>query len=113
VETTGGIKLLEITLKIYERVIERRIRERVHIQENQFAFMPARGTVAVNAIFILRHVQEKVLEGNNKRYWTFVDVEKAFDRVPREVAYWSLSRKGVSEILYASSSLCITKQERL
>jgi len=39
-----GIKLLEIALKIYERVIERRIRERVHIQENQFGFMPGRGT---------------------------------------------------------------------
>jgi len=40
-----GIKLLEIALKIYERVIEKRIKERVHIQENQFGFMPGRGTV--------------------------------------------------------------------
>jgi hypothetical protein len=90
-----GIKLLEIVLKIYERVIERRIREKVHIHENQFGFMPGRGTV--DAIFILRQVQEKILEGNNKRYWTFVDLEKAFDRVPREVVFWSLRRKGVSE----------------
>jgi len=78
------IKLLEIALKIYDIVIERRIRERVHIQENQFGFMPGRGTV--DAIFIPRQVQEKILEGINKRYWTFVDLEKAFDQVPREVA---------------------------
>ena len=38
-----GIKLLEIALKVYERVIERRIRERVHIHSNQFGFMPGRG----------------------------------------------------------------------
>jgi len=66
-------------------VIERRIRERVHIQENQFGFMPGKGTV--DAIFIVRQVHEKIQEGNNKRYWTFVDLEKTFDRVPTEVAY--------------------------
>jgi len=26
-----------------------------------------------------------------------VDLEKAFDRMPREVVYWSLRRKGISE----------------
>src|SRR6218665_3784130 len=46
---------------------------------------------------MLRQVQEKTLEGNGKRYWTFVDMEKAFDRVPREVVYWSLRKKGVLE----------------
>src|SRR6218665_3063618 len=63
-----GIKLLEIGLKVYERVIERRIRQQVTIQDNQFGFMKGRGTT--DAIFILRQTQEKVLEGNEKRYWT-------------------------------------------
>ena len=40
---------------------------------------------------------EEALEGNNKRYWTFVDMEKAFDRVPREVVYWRLRGKGVTQ----------------
>ena len=34
-----GIKLLEIHLKVYERAIERRIRERVIIHCNQFGFI--------------------------------------------------------------------------
>jgi Reverse transcriptase (RNA-dependent DNA polymerase) len=74
------IKLMEIPLKIYERVVEKWIRQHVKIHDNQFGFMTGRGTV--DAIFILRRVQEKVLEGNDKRYWTFVDLEEAFDRVP-------------------------------
>ena len=84
-----GIKLLEIALKVCERAIERRIREIVHIHSShQFGFMPGRGTI--DPIFILRQVQKKILEGNRKRYWTFMDLEKAIDRVPTEVLYWSL-----------------------
>src|SRR6218665_576335 len=51
----------------------------------------------MDAVFMLRQGQEKTLEGNGKRYWTFVDMEKVFDRVPREVVYLSLRKKGVSE----------------
>jgi|SRR6218665_1004555 len=80
-ENYRGIKQLEIGLKVYEKVIERRIRQRVELQDNQFGFRPGRGTM--DAVFIMRQVQEKILEENNKRYWTFVDLKKAFDRVPR------------------------------
>ena|SRR6218665_2460578 len=37
-----GIELLEIGLKVYEKVIERRIRERVELRDNQFGFRPER-----------------------------------------------------------------------
>ena len=34
----------------------------------------------------------------NKELWiAFVDMEKAFDRVPREVLWWALRRLGVEE----------------
>ena len=56
-----GIKLLEIALKIYERVVEKQIREMVNINDNQFCFMAGKGTV--DAIFILRQVQEKNSRG--------------------------------------------------
>ena len=43
----------------------------------QFGFMP--GINTVNAVFILRRMQESYLAKNIKLYIYFVDLEKAFD----------------------------------
>ena len=47
-----GIKLLTHTLKIWEKVIDRRLRECTEIHESQFGFMSGRRTT--DAIFILK-----------------------------------------------------------
>ena len=51
------IKLLEQLLKVHERVLEKRIRCQVSIDNMQFGSMPGKGTIY--AIFIMRQVQEK------------------------------------------------------
>ena len=73
------------------------IRERIFIDGMQFGFTPGRGTT--DAIFILRQMQEKYAGRNRELYFVFVDLEKAFDRVPREVVWWALRRLEVEEWL--------------
>jgi Reverse transcriptase (RNA-dependent DNA polymerase) len=92
-----GIKLLDQVMKVFERVIEVRLRRLVNIDEMQSGFSPGKGTT--DAIFIIRQVQEKFLEKKKELWLAFVDLEKAFDRVPREVLWWALRRVGVDEWL--------------
>ena len=42
-------------------------------------FIPVKGTV--DAVFILRRLQEEYLDKEKKLYMCFVDLEKVFDRV--------------------------------
>ena len=61
----------------------------------QYVFVACKGTI--DAIFILRQLQEKYLENDKELYLVFVDLKKAFDRVPRVLIESSLRRKGVVE----------------
>ena len=61
------------------------------VDEMQFGFMPERGTI--DAVFILRRMQEEYHAKGKNLCMRFVDLEKAFDRVPRKVLEWALRKK--------------------
>ena len=92
-----GLKLIEQVMKVLERVVEGLIRQRVEIDEMQCGFMSGRGTT--DGIFILRQLQEKHLAANKPLHMAFIDLEKAFDRVPRDVIWWAMRKLGIDEWL--------------
>ena len=92
-----GIKLLDQVMKVLERVIERRVRDKVQIDGMQFGFRSGRDTT--DAIFIVRQMKERFLAKKQEVWMAFVDLEKAFDRVLHEVVWWALRKLGVDEWL--------------
>ena len=63
----------------------------------QCGYIPGKGTV--DAIFIVRRMQEEYQKKDKKLYMCFVDKEKAFGGVPRKVMEWATSKKGLSEVI--------------
>ena len=56
-----------------EHVFEIRLRKMVEIREESYGFVEGKGTI--DAIFILRQLQEKYLENDKELYLVFVDLE--------------------------------------
>ena len=62
-----GLMLTEQVMKVLERIVDGLIRQVVSIDDSHFGFVPGRA---------------------------FVDLEKAFDRVPRKFIWWALRKLG-------------------
>jgi hypothetical protein len=80
-----GIKLMSYTMKLWERIIEHRLRGVTNVTENQFGFMPERLTIEVN--FLIRQLMEKCMEQKKNMHMVFIDLEKAYDEVSRNVMW--------------------------
>ena len=88
-----AVKPIELGKKVVERELEKRLCRIVTVDEMQFDFMPERGTI--DAVFIIRRLQEEYHGKCKKLYMCFMDLENAIDRVPRKVLEWALRKKGI------------------
>ena len=100
-----GISLLSLPGKVYAKCLERRCRQIVEpaLEDGQCGFRPGRSTT--DQIFTLKQIFEKSWEYAKDLFACFVDLEKAFDRIPREKLWRVLQEYGVDgQLLQAIKS---------
>lgn len=97
-----GITLLSTVLKVYEQILNNRLKEQIEhtLSEAQSGFR--KGRSAQDHIFTLQQIIRKKKEKSKSVYLAFLDMEKAFDRVPRKKIWESLHRRGADGKLIKS-----------
>ena len=97
-------------MKVWERIIKARLKDRVEISKQQYGFMPGKGTT--DAMFALRILMEKYREGQREIHCVFVDLEKAYPRVPPEELGYCMRKSGIVESMSELYRICTRKAKQ-
>ena len=109
-----GISLRSLPGKVYAKCLERKCREIVEskLEDGRCGFRPGRSTM--NQIFTLKQIFEKSWEYGKDLFACFVDLEKAYDRVPRDKLWKVLQQYSVNGQLlraiksfYCRTEVCV------
>ena len=95
-----GVKLLEHTKKIAERVLKRQIRTLVNLDKMQFGFMPGKGS-----LYTVTKQQEEYQNKDKKLYMCFMD-KKPWKECPK-VIEWSMRQRSSVIGLYGAATTTI------
>ena len=91
-----GIKLLIHTLKLWERIIDQRLRDIRSISDGHFGFKTWVETT--NTILFTGTMCEKYRDGNKPLDMVLVALEKAHDTVPREVLWRCMRKRNIPDM---------------
>jgi hypothetical protein len=72
-------------------VIEDRLRKLTTISKNLFGFIPGRSTI--ETIFLIRQFMERHQEQKNDLHMIVINLEKAYNKIPRNIMWWALEKK--------------------
>ena len=92
-----GIALLDVVGKAVATILQERLQTLAEqeLPESQCGFRKERS--CTDMIFVIRQLVEKSWEHKSKSFFTFVDLKKAYDSVPRKGMWLALKKLGVPE----------------
>ncbi|XP_069988615.1 uncharacterized protein [Penaeus vannamei] len=91
VAIAGGFNLMSHIMNIWERINGSSIRKETVIADEQFGFMSGKGTMG--AVFALRQLMKKRREMRQGLHIVLIDLDKAYDRVPRQELWRCMRRE--------------------
>ena len=96
-----GISLVSYAGKVLLKIVANRLSDFCEAQqilpEEQCGFRPARSTI--DMLFVVRRLQELGRQRKIPLYTCFVDLQKAYDSVDRELLWKVLARAGVPSVM--------------
>lgn len=115
-----GITLLSTAVKLFEKIIEKRLRKQIEpsLSDTQSGFRKNKCTQ--DHVFAIKEIINRTLARNRTAYIAFLDMEKAFDRVPRAKIWEILNKKKVdtklirvTKCLYKTTRNCVISKNMI